>query len=304
MKKDKEKGIKITERKTPVFSFIKETINKHLKAEAQKLKTGIVKIQVPFEDATLEVDELGGVPINDIVFEFEVAQYDSSFEVTSNKVAQLIQEKFKGISSEYPGYSIRFGGEQEETAKSMKSLLISFCIAVLLIFVILATQFNSLIQPAVVLLTIPFGMIGVVFAFWIHGRPFSFLAVMGIIGLTGIVVNDSIVLVDFINKMRREGVSRRESIMEAGALRLRPVLITTFTTVAGLSTVAYGIGGSDPFLKPMALAIAWGLAFATVLTLIVMPCFYAIIDDITLKITKHDTVFERPNGKNKKSTHQ
>lgn len=210
--------------------------------------------------------------------------------MTSGKAARLIREKFKNIPNEYPGHSLRFGGEQEETAKSIKSLFIAFCIAVLLIFVILATQFNSLVQPAIVLLTIPFGMIGVVFGFLTHGRPFSFLAIMGIIGLSGVVVNDSIVLVDFINKMRSEGTPRRESIVEAGMLRLRPVLITTLTTVAGLSTVAYGIGGSDPFLKPMALAITWGLLFGTVLTLVVMPCFYAIVDDLTLKIAKHGTV--------------
>lgn len=213
-------------------------------------------------------------------------------EMTSFKVTGVIEDEFKGISREYPGYQLVYSGEQEETRKSIKSLLIAFGIAILLIFILLATLFNSLVQPAVVLLTIPFGMIGVIFAFWAHGREFSFLAILGIIGLTGVVVNDSIVLVDFINRMRREGVCRRESIIEAGALRLRPVLITTLTTVAGLSTVAYGIGGSDPFLKPMALAISWGLLFATGLTLIVMPCFYAVIDDIALRLFRHGTVKE------------
>ena len=85
-------------------------------------------------------------------------------------------------------------------------------------------------------------------------------------------------------------MSRRDSIVQAGVVRFRPVILTTLTTVAGLSTVAYGIGGFDPFLQPMALAISWGLAFATGLTLIVMPCFYAIIDDITKKVTCHETV--------------
>ncbi|MFC1709555.1 efflux RND transporter permease subunit [Candidatus Omnitrophota bacterium] len=220
-------------------------------------------------------------------------------QITSGKANALVKSEFKDITKQYPGYTVKYAGEEEETQKSMMSLLAAFGIAVLLIFVILATQFNSLVQPIVVLLTIPFGMIGVVLGFLLHGRNFSFLAILGIVGLTGIVVNDSIVLVDFINRMRREGVDRRKSIIEAGALRMRPVLLTTFTTVAGLSTVAYGIGGSDPFLKPMALAIAWGLAFATVLTLIVMPCFYAIIDDITIKMFKHGTVFKRLNGKNK-----
>ena len=168
----------------------------------------------------------------------------------------------------------------------MNSLLIAFLFAFFLIFVILATQFNSLIQPFVVMLGIPFAVIGVVFALLLHNETIGFFVVLGLVGLTGIVVNDSIVLMDFINKLRREGVPRRQSIIEAGKLRLRPVILTTITTVLGISTVAYGIGGKDPFLQPMALTIAWGLVFATVLTLIVIPCIYAIIDDLTLRLKR------------------
>jgi multidrug efflux pump subunit AcrB len=113
---------------------------------------------------------------------------------------------------------------------------------------------------------------------------------MGVIGLAGIVVNDSIVLVEFINNLRRQGVQRRDSIVQAGMLRLRPVLLTTITTALGLTPTAYGIGGGDPFLKPMALTIVWGIICATMLTLIVLPCIYAIIDDITMKAVGHATV--------------
>ena len=100
------------------------------------------------------------------------------------------------------------------------------------------------------------------------------------------VVNDSIVLVDFINKLRQKGVDRRHSIIEAGQLRLRPVILTTITTVLGLAPVAYGIGGGDPFIRPAALAICWGLLFATVLTLIIIPCIYAAIDDLTIFLSR------------------
>jgi len=123
----------------------------------------------------------------------------------------------------------------------------------------------------------------------------SFLAIIGIVGLSGVVVNDSIVLVDFINRLRKQGLDRRKSIIEAGQLRLRPVILTTVTTVLGLMPVAYGIGGGDPILIPMAMAICWGLVFATALTLILIPCIYAIIDDLTLKLTHHETV--RVNNK-------
>ena len=205
-------------------------------------------------------------------------------KITSVKANSLLKNKFKNISIDNPGYTIRYGGEEEETQKSMRSLVSAFLLAFLLIFLILATQFNSLVQPFVVMLTIPFGLIGVVFAFLIHREPLSFLALLGVIGLTGIVVNDSIVLMDFINKLRARGVSRRDSIIQAGKLRFRPVILTTLTTVAGIGTVAYGIGGRDPFLQPMALAITWGLIFATALTLIIIPCFYAIVDDATERI--------------------
>jgi len=140
------------------------------------------------------------------------------------------------------------------------------------------------------MLAIPFGLIGVIIAFFLHGKPLNFFALMGIVGLTGIVVNDSVVLVDFINRMRKEGKDRIESLMEAGKIRLRPVIMTTVTTIGGLVAVAYGIGGGDPFLKSMALAIIWGLFFATGLTLVVIPCIYAIVDDISERFLHHSTV--------------
>ena len=140
------------------------------------------------------------------------------------------------------------------------------------------------------MLAIPFGIIGVVVMFIFHRESLSFLAIIGIVGLSGVVVNDSIVLVDFINRLREKGIERRNSIIEAGQIRLRPVILTTVTTVFGLMPVAYGIGGSDPILIPMALAICWGLVFATGLTLIVIPCIYAIIDDITIKFIHREMV--------------
>jgi len=210
--------------------------------------------------------------------------------ITSSEANALIKDEFKRMDTDYIGYSVRYGGEEEETQKSMQSLLSAFLLAFLLIFLILATQFNSLVQPFVVMLAIPFGLIGVVFGLFIHGESISFLALLGVIGLMGIVVNDSIVFMDFINKLRTQGVARRDSIIQAGRLRFRPVMLTTLTTVAGIGTVAYGIGGKDPFLQPMGLTITWGLIFATGLTLLIIPCIYAIIDDITEKFTHHTTV--------------
>jgi multidrug efflux pump subunit AcrB len=219
-------------------------------------------------------------------------------ETTSLKVNSMLEKKFRDIPDRYVGYSVKYGGEQEETLDSLKSLVKAFFFAFLVVYLVLASFFKSLLQPFVVMLAIPFGLIGVIFAFLAHGMPFSFMAVMGIVGLNGIVVNDSIVLVDFINRLRKSGMSRPESIVTAGQMRIRAVMLTTLTTVGGLSTVAYGIGGKDPFLVPMAVSLCWGLIFATVLTLIVIPCVYSIIDDLSIKCTKHDSMIcpVRVNG--------
>jgi multidrug efflux pump subunit AcrB len=202
-------------------------------------------------------------------------------KITALEVNKMIKKEFAQLPEKYLGYTVSYTGEIEKQAESKANLLISFAIALSFIFIILTAEFKSLIQPFIVMMAIPFGLIGVIYAFFLHGQPIGFFALMGIVGLTGVVVNDSIVLVDFINRGRQQGKGRRESIVEAGHIRLRPVLMTSITTVAGLVPVAYGIGGGDPFLKPLALAIVWGIAFSTVLTLINIPCLYALLDDFS-----------------------
>lgn len=211
-------------------------------------------------------------------------------KATSMKVNQLLQKKFTDISQKHPGYSIKFGGEFEDNQKSLRNIIFSFSLALFFIFIILAQEFKSLLQPFLIMLSIPFGFMGVVFAFYLHGRPLSFFAFLGIVGLAGVVVNSAIVLIDFINRLRMEGMDLRQSLIEAGRTRLRPVLMTSGTTIGGLVSVAYGIGGGDPFLKPMALAIMWGLTFSTILTLIAIPCLYAVFDDFALKFFHHSLV--------------
>jgi len=218
-------------------------------------------------------------------------------KITSIEANSILEREFKGIPDKYMGYSVKYGGEQEETLESLKSLLKAFFFAFLVIFLMLSSTFRSIVQPLIIMLAIPFGLIGVVIAYLAHGVPFSFLAIMGIVGLSGVVVNDSIVLVDFINKLRGEGLNRHDSIVKAGQMRLRPVILTTVTTAGGLATVAYGIGGKDPFLVPMALSICWGLIFATALTLIVIPCIYSIVDELSLKITKRPSIISRAEEK-------
>jgi multidrug efflux pump subunit AcrB len=127
---------------------------------------------------------------------------------------------------------------------------------------------------------IPLTIMGVIWTFFFHGLPLSFLAIMGLVGLTGVIVNDSIVYVDFIKKARLKGLERMEATIEAGRSRLRPIFLTTITTFFGLIPTAYGIGGNDPFLKPMAISMSWGLVFGTVITLFGTPVLYNILTDI------------------------
>ncbi|MDH3533238.1 MAG: efflux RND transporter permease subunit [Gammaproteobacteria bacterium] len=186
------------------------------------------------------------------------------------------------IQSGWPGMRIIPGGEAEETQKSMASLVIAFAIAAVGIYLVLLLLFNSLTQPLVVMFAVPFGLIGVIFAFAIHGEAIGFLAMLGVIGLVGIVVNDSLILVNLVNRMREmdSAVSATSAVVQATKHRLRPILLTSVTTVAGLLPMAYGIGGSDPFSAPMALAMGYGILFATPLTLILIPCLLLVQDDV------------------------
>jgi CzcA family heavy metal efflux pump len=204
-------------------------------------------------------------------------------QATSLSVNLLMQKEVDAILAKHPASSIKFAGEFEEQQTTIRNLLVAFLLVLFLIFIILAQEFKSLIEPFIIMLTIPMGIVGVIYTFFLHGRPLSFFAFLGLVGLSGVVVNSAIVLIDFINQRRRDGGELLESIIDASCTRLRPILMTSVTTVAGLISIAYGWGGGDPFLKPMALAIVGGLMFATVLTLLVIPCLYHVFDDLTQK---------------------
>jgi len=186
------------------------------------------------------------------------------------------------LDKDWPGVQLSRGGEAVETEESMAGLFQTLIIAVVGIYFLLVLLFNSMTQPFLVMMAIPFGLTGVIAAFGFHGEPFSFMAMMGIIGLCGVVVNDSLVLVNHINdlKVQKRGTDILDIVAEGTADRLRAIILTTVTTVAALLPLAYGIGGSATFMAPMALALGWGLIFATPLTLVLLPCFYMAGQDI------------------------
>ncbi|MGC6367319.1 MAG: efflux RND transporter permease subunit [Candidatus Marinamargulisbacteria bacterium] len=202
--------------------------------------------------------------------------------ITSTKLTQLVKERFKG--PEFADINFVYGGESEETNKSVQDLIRSFILAILGIFFLLILLFNSLVQPFLVILTIPFGLIGVIIAFALHGEDLGFISMIGTVGLTGVVVNGSLVLVNHLNEKLTQipkGSDLIPHVVVGSGDRFRPIVITSISTVAGLLPLAYGLGGSDPFIAPMALAIGYGLLFSTPLTLFLLPALYLILIDIT-----------------------
>ncbi len=196
---------------------------------------------------------------------------------TPLKISEAVTKHFD-VNRDYPGIRLEMGGEAEESAKSLTQLFVILAIAAIGIYFLLVLLFDSLWQPLLVMTAIPFGIVGVIVGFFIHGEPLGFLAMTGIIGLAGVVVNDSLVLVSHVNALRqRHAAATITDLIATGAAdRLRAIVITTMSTVAGLLPLAYGIGGSDPYMSPMALALGWGLLFATPLTLLLVPCLYHV----------------------------
>jgi len=209
------------------------------------------------------------------------ADLEKKSEHTPVTVTNAVVEHFN-LDRDWPGARFVIGGEAEETAESFRSLFIAFIIAVIGIYFVLILLFNSVTQPLMVMIAIPFGIIAVIIAFAIHGQPLGFLALMGLVGLTGVVVNDSLVLVNHVNRLRKENPEEKiiKLVAQGTTDRLRAVIMTTLTTVVGLLPLAYGIGGSDPFIAPMALALGYGLLFATPLTLVFVPSLYVVRTDI------------------------
>lgn len=210
---------------------------------------------------------------------------------TPVKVAKTFSPEVKKVLAQFPSVDFKFGGENEDTQDSMLRLAKSGVMALAAIFLILVVMFNSLMHPVVVMSAIPLGLIGVILTFKIAGQALGFMALMGVVALVGVVVNDSIVLVTFINeKMEEYDGDLSRAVFDASKGRFRAVILTTVTTVAGLIPIAHpsiskilSFGAntdSDPFIQPMALSFAWGLFFASLVTLFFIPCNYLVFERI------------------------
>lgn len=198
----------------------------------------------------------------------------------SKRINEALAPELHKLAADYPGVFVKLGGEYEETENSMRSLKEAYAVALGLIFLILSAQFNSVTLPLVVMSAIPFGIIGMIWAFAAHGLPISFVGLIGLVGLSGVIVNDSIVMIDFIHNNRKNGMSAFAACLQAGRRRFRAVWLTTSTTVFGLLPMVYGLGGMDRFMRPAAVTMGYGLLFGTVLILFFVPAIYLMRDDI------------------------
>ncbi|MGB0618462.1 MAG: efflux RND transporter permease subunit [Myxococcota bacterium] len=212
---------------------------------------------------------------------------------TSISVNRDLEAQFADIRERYPAVDLIYGGEYQESNESMRETLAAFPVALLAIYMLLATLFRSYTQPLIVLTSVPLGFAGIIFGVLTLGYSVSFNLLYAAVGLSGVVVNDSLVLVDFINRARREGVPLLEAVAQAGAQRLRPVILTTMTTVVALLPMAFGLQGSSKSYGPFAAAIAFGLLFAMIGTLFVIPLSYATFASIE---ERAKGLFDRARG--------
>lgn len=208
------------------------------------------------------------------------ADIDRTIARPESVIASMLNESIPEILRHYPDISIGLAGEQEERATAMASLALGAVLALVIIYTLLAVPLRSYIQPLVIMSVIPFGAVGAILGHYIMDTGLMFFSLLGIIALSGVVVNASLVLVDYINRRRREGVELVEAVATAGVVRFRPIILTSVTTFIGLLPMLSR--GGDPttaFIIPMAISLAFGVLFATVITLILVPCLYLIVED-------------------------
>jgi HAE1 family hydrophobic/amphiphilic exporter-1 len=243
---------------------------------------------------TLESLRVEGIPLRELVEVHtasgpsEIRRIDQSrvvvvhADVAAGGVDQAVSEVRSALAS-LPaphGLRVEIGGENEEMQKGFRALGFAFLLALLLVYMLLAAEFESLLHPFIILLAVPLAAVGATAALWLAGAGINTMSLIGMVILVGIVDNDAVVKVDFINQMRREGMSRREAIRAAGHARLRPIVMNTITAGLGLLPMALGIGPGAELQAPLAIAVLGGLVSATALTLVVIPVAYDVLEEL------------------------
>jgi len=214
------------------------------------------------------------------------AEVDTARANANEVVNELQAGFFPELEERYPGLHVQVQGEKKKMRESLGSLYIGFPLALFGMFIVIATMFRSYIQPMVILCTVPFGIIGAVLGHLLFGYDLSLMSVFGMVALTGVVVNDAIVLIERVNENIAQGMPFFEAIVQGGARRFRPIFLTTLSTVGGLAPLILETDLQARFLIPMGLSIAAGVAFATLLTLLLVPSLLAILNDLRLVMTR------------------
>ena len=241
--------------------------------------------QIPLSQvASFELDR-GPVSITRIHQE-RVAEITA--DLANRDVASATAEVQQRIDSELqlpPGYRVEYTGENKEMMESFRSLLLALLLAVVLVYAVMAIQYESFFDPFVIMFSVPTCFIGGAAALVITGRTFSVVTFIGVIMLVGVAVSNAIVLVDYIKTLRRRGMERDQAIAEAGAVRIRPILMTALATILAMFPLALGLGEGGEVSAPLATVVIGGLAASTVITLVLVPVVYTIFDDWGQKIT-------------------
>ena len=199
---------------------------------------------------------------------------------THRVLATLKEEILPQLNRDYPGLTFSFEGRQADLRKSLGSLKTGFGTAMIVVFILLAVPFRSYIQPIIVMAAIPFGFVGAIVGHIIMGYSLSIISMMGLVALSGVVVNDALVMVDYANRQQRAGLQPVEAIRAAGLRRFRPILLTTLTTFGGLAPMIFETSRQARFMIPMAVSLGYGILFATTITLILVPCLFLIVEDL------------------------
>ncbi len=240
------------------------------------------------EEETIKITDIAtfeeGISMNSINREGQTryisvtAGVDEEHNVTL--VSNEIQEKLETFDLP-EGYSIVMAGEDEMIMDAIEQLFLMMILAIIFIYMVMVAQFQSLKSPFIIMFTIPLAFTGGFGALYIAGYEVSVIAMIGFVMLAGIIVNNGIVMVDFINQLRREGLAKKEAIVEAGRARLRPILMTALTTILSMIPLAFGLGEGSEMIQPMAITMSGGLIYGTLLTLIVVPCIYDVFNKNT-----------------------
>jgi multidrug efflux pump subunit AcrB len=218
-----------------------------------------------------------------------------------SKAGQILSavksETLPALQTKYPGLEYSFEGRQADRRESMQALFKGLGIILVVIYAMLAVPLNSYIQPAIIMAAIPFGIVGAVIGHMVMGYSLSVISMFGVLALTGVVINDSLVLIDMANRKRRTGLHPYATILMAAQLRFRPIILTTLTTFGGLTPMIFETSRQARFLIPMAISLGFGVLFATLITLVLVPSIYLIVEDlkhIAQKLTKTSRESSKP----------